>query len=77
MGVVDLEIFDAADGALDVGTDGLLDAVDGIDGVDAVDGVDVNGDGLLDGISATEERLTLLSDIAPEAVLQGTFDDIG
>ena len=74
LGVVDLEIFDAADGALDVGTDGLLDAVDGMD---AVDGVDVNGEGLLDGISAVGDApLTLLSDIAPEAVLQGTFDKL-
>ncbi len=55
----------------DVGTDGLLDAVDGMNGVD------VNGDGLLDGISAAGEApLTLFSDIAPEAVLQGTFDKL-
>ena len=42
LGVVDIEIFDAADGAIDVGSGGLLDAVDG---VDDVDGVDVNIDG--------------------------------
>lgn len=74
MGVVDLEIFDAADGALDVGADGLLDAADGMDGLD---GADAGAEGLIESIASVGEfPLTLLTDSAPDAVLQGTFDKI-
>jgi len=77
MGVVDLEIFDAADGAIDAGADGLLEAVDGMDAVDGIDGVDASTDGLLESIASVGDiPLTLLADSAPSAVLQGTFDKV-
>ena len=70
MGVMDLEIFDVVDGAVDVGTEGLFEAAEG---ADAPNG----GDGLLDGMSAIGETPFILhSDIAPELVLQGTFDKL-
>lgn len=77
MGVVDLEIFDAADGAIDAGADGLLESVDGMDAVDGIDGADAGADGLLESIASVGDiPLTLLADSAPDAVLQGTFDKV-